>query len=79
MSAFQPSANTAAAVGLFAALLAVDNQIDEPLAFGRLALPFSPGIVAAAGSFKHTAYGVDRIFPAKTPDHPVFQLHLLLQ
>ena len=31
MSAFQPSANTAAAVGLFTALLAVDDQINKPL------------------------------------------------
>lgn len=41
-------------------------------------LPFSPSIVAAAGNFKHTAHGFDRIFPAKALDHPVFQLHLLL-
>lgn len=78
MSAFQPSANTAAAVGLFTALLAVDDQINKPLAFGWLALPFSPGIVTAAGNFKHTAHGSDRIFLAKSLNHPVFQIHLLL-
>ena len=63
---------------MFTALLAVDDQIDKPLIFGGLALPFSPSIVAAAGNFKHTAHGFDRIFPAKALDHPVFQLHLLL-
>ena len=54
MLSFQPAANAAAAAGLFAALLAVDDQIDKPLIFGGLALPFSLGIAAAAGNFKHT-------------------------
>ena len=77
MPSFQPAANAAAAAGLFAALLAVDDQINELLILGGLALPFSPGIAAAAGDFKQAAHRVDRIFPAKTLDHPVFQLHLL--
>ena len=77
MAAFQPSANTAAAVGLFTTPLAIDDQIDKPLIFGGLALPFSLGIIAAAGNLKHTAHRFDRIFSAKTLDHPVFQLRLL--
>ena len=56
MLSFQPSANTAAAIGLFTTLLAVDDQINKPLISGWLALPFSPGIVAAAGNFKYTAH-----------------------
>ena len=54
MLSFQPAANAAAAAGLFAALLAVDDQINELLILGGLPLPFSLGIAAAAGNFKHT-------------------------
>ena len=54
MLSFQPAANAAAAVGLFATLLAVDDYVGKPLIFFGLALPFSLGIAAAAGNFKHT-------------------------
>ena len=40
MLSFQPSANTAAAAGLFAALLAVDDQINELLILGGLPCRF---------------------------------------
>lgn len=72
-----PASDAAASIGLLASLLAINNEIDEPLIFRFFSLPVTPCVVAAAGNLEQSAHVFDRIFLFKPFDDTIFQLHLL--
>ena len=64
-------------IGLFAYLLALRNQINQPLILCFPSLPFPPCIVSAAGDLKHLTHRLHAVLAAESLDHPILQLHLL--
>ena len=75
--ALDPAPDAADTVGLPALLLALHNQIDQPLILGFLALPVPPCIVSAAAYLEYLAHGFDAVFPTESFNDPILQLHLL--
>lgn len=75
--ALDPEPDAANTVSLLALLLALHDQVNQPLILCFLFLPAPPCVISAAAYLEYLAHGFDTVFPTEAFNDPILQLRLL--
>ena len=69
--ALDPEPDTANTVSLLALLLALHDQVNQPLILCFLFLPAPPCVISAAAYLEYLAHGFDTVFPTEAFNDPI--------